>query len=81
MHAFAGVLVADGVLGALVEHHEDVAAVGELRVHGGFGSEGVEVAVEVRLEDHALVGDLAQAAEAEDLEAAGIGEDGVAART
>ena len=35
------------------------------------------IAVEVRLEDHALLGDLAQAAQAEDLKAAGIGEDGV----
>ena len=75
--ALARVLVADGILGALVEHHQDVAAEGELDVDGGFGREGVEVAIEVRLEDDAVLGDLAQAAQAEDLEAAGIGEDGV----
>jgi hypothetical protein len=36
----------------------------------------VRVAVQVRLEDDAFVGDLAQTGEAEDLVAAGIGEDG-----
>ena len=33
--------------------------------------------IEVRLEDDAMFGDLAQSAEAEDLKAAGIGEDGL----
>ncbi len=80
VHAFAGVLMADGVLGAFVKRHEDVAAEGELGIHGGFGSEGVQIAIEVRLKDDALVGDFAQAGEAEDLEAAGIGEDGVGPR-
>ena len=47
----AGVLVADRVLGAFVEHHQDVAAEGELHVDGRFRREGVQVAVEVRLEN------------------------------
>ena len=34
------------------------------------------IAVQMRAEQHAFFGDLAQAAQAEDLEAAGIGEDG-----
>ena len=69
-----------GILRAFVEHHQDVAAEGQLRVHGGFRREGVQVAVQVRLEDHALLGDFAQAAQAEHLEAARIGEDGVGPR-
>src|SRR5439155_23157295 len=75
-HRLTRVLVADGVFGALVERHENIAAEGKLRVDGGFGSEGVEVAVQVRAEDDAVLGDAAQAAEAEDLVAAGVGEDG-----
>ena len=80
LHALARVLVADRIFGTFVEHHADVAAEGQLRVDRGFRREGVQVAVQVRLEDHALLGDFAQAAEAEDLEAAGIGEDGVGPR-
>ena len=80
VHGLARIFVADGIFGALVEHHQDVAAEGELGVHGGFGREFVRVAVEVGLEDHAFVGDLAQAGEAEDLESAGIGEDGARPR-
>ena len=45
------------------------------------GVNGVGVAIQVRVEDDAVFGDLAQTAEAEDLEAAGIGQDGAAART
>ena len=60
---------------ALVEHHHDVAAERELDVDGRFGREHVRVAVQMRLEQHALFGDLAQAVETEDLKAAGIGED------
>jgi len=48
-----------------------------LGIDGGFGCEGVQIAIEVGLKDHAVIGDFAQAGEAEDLKAAGIGEDGV----
>ncbi len=47
MHGLTRVLVADRVLGALVERHEDVAAEGELDVHGRFGRERVRIAIEV----------------------------------
>ena len=63
------------ILQALVEHHHDVAAQRQLDVDGRLRREHVAVAVEMRLEHHALFGDLAQPAQAEDLEAAGIGED------
>jgi hypothetical protein len=80
VHALAGVLMGDRIFGTLVEHHANVAAEGQLHVDRRFGGEGVQIAVEVGLEDHALVGNFAEAAEAEDLEAAGIGEDGVGPR-
>jgi len=77
-HGFPGVFVADGVLGALVEDHEDVAPEGELDVDGGFGGEGVGGAVKVGLKGDAAIGELAEVGKAEDLEAAGVGENGVA---
>jgi hypothetical protein len=46
-----------------------------LHVHGGGGREFVGVAIQVRLESDALVRDLAQPGQAENLIAAGIGED------
>ena len=75
LHALPRVLVAHRVLGALVEHHLDVAAVGQLHVHDGFRREGVAVAVQVGIEHHAVFVDLAQSAQAEHLKAARIGED------
>ena len=81
LHRFAGVFVADGILGTFVEGHQNIAAEGKLRVDGRFRGEGVQIAVEMRAEHHAVLGDAAQAAQAENLEAAGIGEDGAAATT
>ncbi len=68
--------MAGRVFQAFVERHHDVAAERELDVHGGFGREQMRVAIQMRAEQHALFGDLAQIAQAEDLEAAGVGEDG-----
>ena len=76
LHRFAGVLVFARVGQALIEHHHDVAAERELDVDGRFGGEEVRVAVEVGLEDHAILADFGELVEAEDLESAGIGEDG-----
>ena len=75
-HGLARVLVADRILRTLVERHENVAAKGELDVHGGFRREGVRIAIEVRSEHHALFGDLSDPRQAEHLESTGIGEDG-----
>ena len=69
--------VAHGIFGALVQDHEDVAPEGELHVHGGLGSERVRVAIQMRVEDHAVFGDLANSGQAEHLESSGVGEDGV----
>jgi len=64
------------IFGALVEGHGDVGAEGDLHVHGVLGSEEVAAAVQMGAKAHALVADLAQLAQAEDLKAAGIGEHG-----
>ena len=64
------------VLGALVEGHDDVGAQPDLGRDGALRAEEVRRAVEVRAKRHALFRHLAQIAEAEYLEAAGVGEDG-----
>src|SRR5205823_5251891 len=46
-------------------------------VDGGFRGEGVKGAIQMRAELYAVIGELTEAAQAEDLKAAGIGEDGV----
>jgi len=77
MHALERIVVADRILRAFIKRHQDVAAVGQLHIDGGFRSEGVEIAIEMRPEYHAVIGDLAHPAQAEDLVAARIREEGV----
>jgi len=72
--AFLGSSPVGGVFGALVEGHGDVGAKGDLHVHGVLGGEKWLLPVQVRAETDALVGDLAELAEREDLKAAGIRE-------
>jgi len=74
--ALFGAAAAGGVLGALVEGHADVGAQRNLHVDGVLGSEKVAAAVQVRTEADALVGDLAQLAQTEDLKAARVGQHG-----
>ena len=75
LHGDAGVFVADRIGRAFIEHHQDVAAECQLDVHGGGRRELVRVAIQMRLEGDAFVGDLAQPGKAEHLVAAGIGQD------
>ena len=71
-----GRLVARGGIGeALVEHHGDVRAEPRLDVDGALGRQQMPGAVEVRLELGAFLGDHAPLGEAEDLEAAAVGQD------
>ena len=70
LHGLAGALVGGGELGALVKGHDDVGAEADLGGQRGFRREKVQRAVQVRAELHAILGELAQLAEAEDLEAA-----------
>ena len=60
---------------ALVEHHRDVGPELRLDVDDLLRRQLVPRAVEVRLEAGALLGDLHERAEAEDLVAAAVGED------
>jgi len=80
MHALSRILVADRVLRAFIERHQDVAAEGKLHIDGGFRRERVEIAIEMRPEHHAVAGDFAHPAQAEDLVAARIREEGVGPR-
>ncbi len=75
VHGDARRFVADGIRGAFIEDHHDVASKSQLDIDGGFRREAVSVAVQMRLEGDAGLGDLAQPGEAEYLEAAGIRED------
>ena len=75
LHGIFGARVIGGMLGALVEGHDDVGAKTDLRSDGTLRAEKVRGAVEVRAKGYAVLGDFAQIAEAENLEAAGVGED------
>jgi len=74
--AFFCALSSGGVLGALVEGHDDVCAESDLHVDGVLGGEEMRAAVEVGAELDAVGGDFAEGVEGEDLEAAGVSEDG-----
>ena len=63
-----------GKFHADVEHHRDVDAERFLEFDHVFGREAMRAAVDVRSERHAVVVELAPLLQAEDLEAAGVGE-------
>lgn len=63
--------------GALVKGHHNVGTDDALGVDHVFGSEEVLAAVDVGAEADALPGELADTSEGEDLEASGVGEDGL----
>ena len=62
-----------GIGNALIEGHDDVGAQRFLDIHRRLGRDEVlRPAVEMRLERHTLLGDLAKVRQAEDLEAAAV---------
>lgn len=63
------------VRNTLVKSHDDIGAKNVLYFHDGFRREKMLGTVEMGAEKHALFCDLAQITEAEDLEAAAVGED------
>jgi len=65
------------MLGAIIQRHGDVRAQRQLHIHAVFRGEPHFAAVERRTKAYPLLGDAAQALQAEHLEAAGIGEDRV----
>ncbi|HTQ86824.1 MAG TPA: hypothetical protein VMI93_11475, partial [Candidatus Solibacter sp.] len=75
-HALFGAGTRGGILGALVESHADVGTESDLHVDGMFGGKEVGTSVEVGAEADAIVGDFAERAEGENLEASGVGEEG-----
>ena len=66
---------ADHIRRALVEDHRDVRVQHALDAHRLLGRQQQLVAIDRRGEAHAVLGDLAQRAQREHLEAAGVGQD------
>src|SRR5664279_2608527 len=77
LHGRLGAPVLRRMFGALVERHDDVGAQSDLGRDGALRTEEMRRAVEMRAEGHAIFRDLAQIAKAENLKAAGVGEDGM----
>lgn len=73
----AGGAPIDFVRRALVEHHDDIGIQRALDAHRLLGRQEQARPVDGRGEFHAFLGDLAHALQAEDLEAAGVGQDGL----
>ena len=75
-HGEPAVFVVVGI-GALVECHDDIRAEVLLDPDGALGREAVRRAIDVTLEGHAFIIDLAGLGKREDLETARIGEHGM----
>ena len=75
LHRLAGLALCGGVRRAVVQRHGDIGAQLQLHIHRVLGRQPDVGAIDGRTETHALLGDLAQAFQAENLEAAGVGED------
>ena len=75
-HGLIRRFMARRIFQALVERHHDVGAERKLDIDRRFGCEQVRVAIQVRAEQHTFFGDLAQIAQAEDLESARVRQDG-----
>jgi hypothetical protein len=76
LHRARGVVLGRRVFEAFVEHHRNVRAEHALDADRFFRRQHHPVAVHRRCESHAILGELTQRREAEDLEPAGVGEDG-----
>ena len=75
-HGATGFIPCGGIGSALVKHHDDIRSQLPLYLHGFFRSHEDRVAVDRRLEGHAVLGDPSQFAQTEDLETARICQDG-----
>ena len=69
-----GIFVIRRIGNAFVKGHGDICAQGLLHMGGDFGREELLAAINVGAEHYALLRDFAHGAQAEDLEAAAIGE-------
>src|SRR5580700_1149885 len=63
-----------GILRAFIERHDDVGTQVNLRLHGTLRTKEVRRAIKMRTKRHALLADFAELVQAENLEAAGIGQ-------
>lgn len=75
-HGSLGAGMIGGIFSTFIEGHDDVSAEANLGGHGALRTEKVRGAIKVRAKGDAFLGDFTQIVQAEDLEAAGIGEDG-----
>src|SRR5438270_14072811 len=75
-HGAKRIRVSGRITEALIERHLNIAAQRQLDIDRSFGRKEMRIAVEMRVKQHTLLGDLADRIQAEDLKSAGIGEDG-----
>src|SRR5450755_814932 len=80
LHRCAGTRSIGWILRAFIECHNDVCAESDLNLHRLFRTEKVGRSIEVRPEGDAFFANFAKIVEAENLEAAGVGEDGAIPR-
>ena len=76
LHGAFGVVPVRRVWRTFIEDHHDIGAEIVLNLHGFFRIEEDWIAVDRVTEVYALLSDLTDIAQAEDLETAGVGEDG-----
>ena len=74
-HGFGGVGLARRIRRAFIEDHGDIGAESVLDFDRALGRQFMPGAVEMGLEDDAVIGDLAEIGQRHDLETARIGED------
>ena len=76
LHGLTDIILQRGIGDALVESHEDVGPDAVLEPGGRLGRHFPGAPVQVGLELHALLADLAQVSQAEHLESPAVGQDG-----
>ena len=76
LRRFLGIVVVGRIRHALIEGHDDVRTKRHLDFHRDLRREELLRSVDMRTERHAFLRDLAQVAEAEDLEPAAVRQDG-----
>src|SRR5580704_11142428 len=69
-----------GMLGALIERHDNVGAESDLGIHCALGSEDMLRAVEMGAKRDTVLSDFAEFTEAEDLKSTGVGKNGARPR-
>src|SRR5579863_5105348 len=76
LHGVPHSLRISGILGALVEGHDDVCTEADLCVHRALRAKKMRGAIEVRAESHAFFSDFTQLVQTKNLKSSGVGKDG-----